>query len=145
MSKGYCVPYTLPLYTPLLWTQHVAAAMRAPAPAPEIAPRAGLPPAPMPAPTAAPSHPPVPAPGVPPQHAPVLAGAGQQFASAPGPSGGVAGRTAEIEGALGGADAMPPTAKAPTGQSGLWASHACGCHVLENLHTKTCNQTNRLS
>lgn len=119
MSKGYCVPYTPLHYTPLLWLQHMAA-IRAPAPAPEVAPMAGLPQAPVPAQPAAPPHLLVPAPGRPPQEAPVPVESDQESAlgTAPEPSVGVAGRNAEVESAQAAADAMPPVAKAPTGESG---------------------------
>lgn len=113
MSEGYCVPYTPLQYSPMLWAEHTAA-VRAPAPAPQMGPLPGLPQAPVPAPSAAPPHPPVPAPGVPPLHAPILTRAGQDLAlgPAPQPSLGVAGRTAEIESAQAAEDAV---AKAPAG------------------------------
>lgn len=91
MSKGYCVPYTPLLYTPLLWARH-AAAMRAPAPAPASGGNRQDGPAFAPMASG-------PAPG-----------AGQLLALGPSRSY-LAGRTAEIESA--GAGAVTPT-----GQSG---------------------------
>lgn len=107
MSKGYCVPYTPLLYTPLLWARH-AVAMRAPAPAP--ANGGGRQDGPASAPIA---------PGPPP-------GAAQLLALGPGRSS-LAGRTAGIESA--GAGAMP--AKAPIGQSGQRAGLM---HDVVELH-----------
>lgn len=117
MSKGYCVPYTPLHYTPLLWAQHMAAIKAAPAPAPEVAPVAGLPQAPLPAPAAAPPHLLLPAPRVAPQQAPVPAEADWEPAlcTAPKPSVEGPGRTAEVESAQAAADAMPPVGKTPTG------------------------------
>ena len=116
MSKGYCVPYTPLRYTPLLWAQHLAA-VKAPAPAPEVALMAGFGQAPVPAPSAAPPHPLLPAPGVNPRQAPVPAKANWESAlgTAPEPSAGVAGRRGEVESDQAVADAVPPDAKAPTG------------------------------
>ena len=103
----------------MLWAEHIAA-IRAPAPAPQMGLLPGLPQAPVPAPSAAPPHPPVAAPGVPPLQAPVLTRTGQDLALGPAPESslGVAGRTAEIESAEAAADAVPPVAKAPAGESG---------------------------
>ena len=104
--------------------------MRAPAPAPAVA---GLPPVSVPAPMGPMSDPP--AAEVPPQPAPAsggvqqdgpasapmasgpAAGAGELLALGPGRTG-MAGRSAGIESTQAGADAVPPVAKAPTGQSG---------------------------
>lgn len=133
MSKGQCVPYTPLHYTPLLWAQHMAV-FTAPAPAPEIAPRAGVTQAPVSAPSAAPPQPLLPAPGVPLRQAPVPAEADWELAlgTAPEPSVGVAGRTAEVESAQAAADAMPPVAKVSTGQSGqhVWPVWGCLCSQL---------------
>lgn len=123
MSKGFCVPYTPLHYTPLLWARHMAA-IKAPAPAPEVAPMAALPQAPVPAQSAATPRPLVPAPGVFPQQAPVPAQSHREvvaFGTVPEPSAEVAGRTAEVESAQAAADAMPPVAKAPIGESGQHA------------------------
>lgn len=93
------------------------AAIKAPAPAPEVAPMASLPQAPVPDPPAASPHPLVPAAGVPPQQAPVPAQADWESAlgPAPEPSVGAAGRTAEAESAQAATDALLPVAKAPPG------------------------------
>lgn len=137
MSKGFCVPYTPLQYSPMLWAEHIAA-VRAPAPAPQMAPVAALPPAPVPAPSVAPPHPPVAAPGVPPLQAPVLTRAGQDLAlgPAPQPSLGVAGRAAEIESAQAAADAVPPVAKAPAGESGQlgWFRTTMMMIIVEEVH-----------
>ncbi|KAL0020441.1 hypothetical protein WJX77_003488 [Trebouxia sp. C0004] len=50
-SQDYCIPYAPLLYTPQLWTKHVAALIvSAPAPAPAVSPRVGLEQGPAPGP-----------------------------------------------------------------------------------------------
>lgn len=108
-SQGYCVPFAPLLYTPKLWSQHLAAlVVPAPAPAPAVSPRAGLKQA------AAPSPAPV-------------ALLNQQAASIPspaalspaaGPEGDQRDSSAEIESAEGEATAGPPAITALNGSSG---------------------------